>query len=294
MTSLENLSGYVWWNGQFINCSEAKIHMSAHSLHYAGAVFEGMRIYNKKPFKQLEHYQRLIKSAEAIGYTIQYTPQFLCTVTNKLIDMNGLNSGYIRPFAWRGGEEHNIKGVSCKIHTAIIAHDPFSKTSVKTDGLKLIISEWRKPPANSFPFYSKTSGLYTMATVIQNEAVKDGFDDAIMLDQDGYLTEATTSNFFFIKNNILYTPTPDCFLDGLTRQTIITEIAPKLGIQTVEGKFTINDLVDAQAAFIAGTASEITPISVLYNKYNDKSFNFSAHDTLLQNIQNAYQKIVEA
>lgn len=272
MVSLEEMNGYIWWNGKFIEWQNAKIPLTAHSLHYAGTVFEGIRIYNKKPFKQLEHYKRLLKSAEAMGYIIPYALELLCDVTNNLIEINNLTAGYIRPFAWRGGEEHHIRGMNCKIHTAIIAYNPFTGKKRPNIGLRLEISKWKKIPESAAPLHSKASGLYMMATIIQNEATKNGFDDAIMLDQNGFLTEGTTSNFFFIKDNIIHTPIADNFLNGITRQTVINEVADKLKLKVIENKFKIEDLKDAQAAFLTGTAAGVLKIASIYSHEHKKIF----------------------
>ena len=294
MISLEELKGKIWWNREFIEWQDAKIHMLAHSLHYAGAVFEGIRIYNTRPFKQLEHYERFLESAKAMGYSIEYTPKVLCEATNQLIKFNNLQFGYVRPFAWRGGETFNIRGEKCKIHTAIIAYDPFTSKDESNTGIKLEISKWRKMPANSVPFYSKTSALYMMATIIQNDAVKNGFADAIMLDQNNYLTEATTSNFFLIKNNALYTPIADTFLNGITRQTVINEIAESLNLQVIEGKFRVDDLQGSQAAFLTGTSAGILKVASIYDHEKQQSFEFSTTDQVLENIITAYNQLVGA
>ena len=294
MLSFEELTGKIWWNRNFVEWQNAKVHISTHSLHYAGAVFEGIRIYNTKPFKQFEHYERLLKSAEAMGYSIEYTPEELCEITNQLIKFNKLQFGYIRPFAWRGGETSHMRGVECKIHTAIIAYDPFTNKEKPNTAVKLEIAKWKKIPANSVPFHSKASGLYMMATIIQNEAVKNGFDDAVVLDQDGYLTEATTSNFFFIKNNILHTPIADTFLNGLTRQTIINEVAKPLNLQVIEGKFRVSALHGSQAAFLTGTAAGILKITSVYDHETQKTFTFSTTDNILEDIITAYNQLVGA
>lgn len=292
MAAIGQFDGYIWLNNTFIKSHDAKIHIAAHSLHYAGSVFEGIRIYNTKPFKQLDHYKRLCISAEAMGYSIQYSPEYLCDITNQLINMNQLQDGYIRPIAWRGGEDHHINGHNCTINIAIIAYNPFDLIHNRAHGLRLCIAKWRKAHQTSLPFYAKGSGLYMMSTIIQNEAIQSGFDDALVLDQEGFLTEATTSNFFFIKDNILYTPISDCFLNGITRQTVINEIAPSLNLKVIEGKFLVSFMHGAHAAFLTGTAAGIKEIASIHHE--EDIFHFAIHQDILERIKSAYSQLVEA
>ena len=292
--SLEDLPGYIWWNGDFIPWKDAKAHISQHSLHYAGAVFEGIRIYNSRPFKLREHYERLLKSANYMGYDIPYDVEDLSQATLKIIDDNNLTRGYIRPFAWRGGEDIKMSGAGCKIHTAIIAYDHLSlhnKESEDSNAVHLEVSRWEKISSKSVPCQSKASGLYMMATIVFNEAASNGFDDAIMLDSHGHITEATTSNFFFIKHDKLYTPIPDSFLNGITRQAVI-EIAHVLQKEVIEGKFTIDDLKDADAAFLTGTAIGIVKVASIYDAKISNKIIFDTGNNFMNDIITSYHKMV--
>lgn len=288
MLALDKIQGVIWLDGEFIDWKKCQLHIATHALHYGGAVFEGIRIYNAKAFKLNEHNQRLINSARLLGYQLPYDLHELNEAVKETVARQKLQSGYIRVLAWRGSEEQQIKGVHCVIHVAVIAWDPFSGLSKYNQeiGLKLEVARWRKPSILSAPVQSKAAGLYMMATVMQNEARDNGFDDAIVLDLDGYITEATTANFFVIKQNILYTPPADCFLDGLTRQTVL-EIASELGIASRIQKLKVEDLAGASGAFLTGTTLEIAPISSITDVKSSITYNFQP-DPMIARIRAQY------
>jgi branched-chain amino acid aminotransferase len=289
MISVDKVQGVIWIDGKFVDWQECKLHIATHALHYGGAVFEGIRIYNTKPFKLNEHNQRLVQSAKLLGYTIPYTSCELNDAVIATIKKQNLSSGYVRVLAWRGSEEQQISGTHCTIHVAIMAWDAFGEKSRYHDsGVKLEIARWIKPPVSAAPVQSKAAGLYMMGTVIQNEARSRGFDDALVLDQDGYITEATTSNFFMIKDDILYTPTPDCFLDGITRQTVL-EIAAELQIPNKVQKLKVNDLAGADGAFLTGTALEITPIALINDERTNTVYTMSP-SPIMQRIRERYSE----
>lgn len=258
---IEQKDGFIWLDGKIIPWKEAKVHLVTHALHYGSSVFEGVRVYNGKPFKLLEHLDRFQHSTKTIGLEMPYTSQELMAHTVEQIKLNSILNGYIRPLSWRGTETLLISGGSPIAHVAILAWELFDaeRNAVKERGAKLTVSKWRKPPANSSPYNTKAACIYTMATIIKNESLKADFDDAIMLDQAGNITEATTSNIFLIIKNELHTPIPDCFLDGITRQTVI-ELAKAKNIKVYERHIKLEELRNAEAAFLTGTASEIVPI----------------------------------
>lgn len=253
--------GKAWLNGEVIDWQDGQIHILSHGLHYGGSVFEGIRVYNTVPFKVKEHMQRLIDSAQEIGFEIPYSVDDLTESCKEQIQLNNIENGYVRPIAWRGAETMLIGAKDCKINTAIFVWTSFESTrsTLREAGIRLTISKWRKPAPNASPFKAKAACIYTIATMVKNEAEAKGFDDAIVLDSEGYITEATTSNFFAIKNSKLYTPIPDCFLNGITRQTIIT-LARNLDIEVNECKVSPDFIKDADACFLTGTAIEIMPI----------------------------------
>jgi branched-chain amino acid aminotransferase len=210
-----------------------------------------------------------------------------------VIKQQNIKNGYLRPVAWLGSETMLIAGNNCKVHTAIAGWETFEDTrkKLREKGSEVIISEWRKPPANCTPFASKAAGLYMIATMVKNQAAKMGFDDAILLDVNGNITEATTSNFFIIVNQKLITPIPDCFLDGLTRQTII-QIAKDKGIEVEEKHIKPEELSEGNAAFFTGTAIEVMPIKSITN--GNKKYEFSMENSILKTLIDEYSKLVMA
>lgn len=259
--NIEQKDGFIWLDGNIVPWKDAKIHIVTHGLHYGSSVFEGIRVYNGKPFKLEEHMVRFQHSANMIGLEVPHTIKDLMAHSLEQIKLNAISNGYIRPLAWRGTETLLIAGGNPIAHIAIIVWElsDESRKAVQARGAKLTISDWKKPPANSSPYTSKAACIYTMATIVKNQSMKDNFDDAIMLDQDDNIAEASTSNVFFIINNELHTPVPDCFLNGITRQTVI-ELAKLKGIKVHERKIKLEELRNAQAAFLTGTAAELVPI----------------------------------
>lgn len=258
--SFDDRDGFIWFDGKFVPWREAKIHVLTHGLHYASCVFEGIRSYDYKIFKLNEHNQRLHKSAELLGFKIPYTVEQLNLVTQELVNLQNIPNSYIRAFAWRGSETMRASAKNTSIHTAIACWEvpnDYYKNGHK--GSSLMISEWVRPPANSMPTSSKSAGMYMISTLSRHKAEELGYDDALLLDYRGYIAEASVANFFMVHNNILYTPIADCFLNGITRQTII-ELATKKNIPVVEKHLKLEDLAEAEEAFLTGTAVGITPI----------------------------------
>lgn len=282
---------YIWQNNRFMPLKEKHINVFSHSLHYSGAVFEGIRVYKGKPFKQLEHYERFKKSAELIGYHIDYSSEFLCKITEQLININSIKSGYVRPIAWRGPEDWHVSGGNCKINVAILVYNPFYDEKPNR-ALKLNVAQWKKIPSECVPYDSKSSGLYMMSTIMKNEALSRSFDDSIILDQNNCITEATTSNFFVIAGEEIYTPALSCFLNGITRQTVINDIAPMLNKRVHEKEMQLTDLVNANAAFLTGTASGIVRIQSIYDDNSKTQFSFNIENNLLRNLQTTYKNFV--
>lgn len=260
--------GKIWLNGQYIGWGDAKVHILSHGLNYGSSIFEGIRIYNGRGFKLREHLERFENSAKTLGFNLGFSVDEMCDATNKIIEQNNLTSGYIRPLAWLGSETMLISGEGCRVNVAISAWKSFDQTrdDARLHGVKLCISDWRKPSADASPYFTKAACIYTVATMIKNDATSKGFDDAIILDGAGNITEASTSNFFAVFAGELHTPIPDCFLNGITRQTVI-QIAKANDITVVERKIKPEELEHADAAFLTGTAIEIMPIASI-NEYN--------------------------
>jgi branched-chain amino acid aminotransferase len=263
----DDRDGFIWYNGKILPWRDAKVHVLNHGLHYASSVFEGERVYNGKVFKLNEHSARLHRSAELLGFTVPVSVEELDRLTNDIIAKNNVVNGYVRPFAWRGSEMMAISAQSTKIHVAIAAWSwpSYFSAAAKERGLRLQISNWVRPAPNMAPTASKAAGLYMICTLSKHAAEQAGFEDALMLDYRGYIAEATGANVFLVMNGELHTPTPDCFLNGITRLTII-DLAKAHGIKVVERHIKPEELANAQEVFICGTAAELTPIGSI-DKY---------------------------
>lgn len=287
MNAFEHMEGKIWYNGEVVAWKDAKIHVLTHGLHYGSSVFEGIRIYNGKPFKVCEHLDRLHHSASCLGFTIPFSTGQLVAATHTQIELNKIINGYARPVAWRGTETMLIGGGSKTANTAIAVWPTFDKErqELRESGSRLCISAWRKPAANASPYSAKAASIYTLCTIVKNQAVELGYDDAIMLDNHGNITEGTTSNFFMIIDNELHTPVADCFLNGITRQTVI-ELAHDQGIKVHERHIKPQELESIQAAFLTGTAIEIMPIRAIENHRYD------TQHPLLKNLMQSYSDLV--
>ena len=259
--------GYIWLDGKFVLWKKAKIHVLSHGLHYGSCVFEGARIYNGNIFKLNEHTKRLFLSSKILGFKLPYTEKQINKACEQIIKKQRIKNGYLRPFAWRGSEMMAISAQKTTIHVAIATWEMstyFDKRK-KLNGIRLQTSKWMRPPSNTAPTQAKAAGLYMICTLSKHVAEKKGFDDSLMLDSDGYIAESTGANIFSIKNNKLYTPIADCFLNGITRQTVI-KLAKKNNIKVVEKRILPKELLSADEIFLTGTAVEITPISQIDSK----------------------------
>jgi len=262
----DDRDGWIWYNGNMVPWRDAKVHVLNHGLHYASCVFEGERVYNGKVFKLQEHSERLRVSAELLGFEVPYSAKQLDEYTNEVVKKNNVVNGYVRPVAWRGSEMMAISARKNKVHVAIAAWEwpsYFSKDA-KEKGLRLTISKWRRPDPQTAPTASKAAGLYMICTLSKHAAEDAGFEDAMMLDWRGYIAEATGANIFLIQNGEIHTPKPDCFLDGITRRTII-DLARAQGITVIERHIKPEELAQTQEVFLTGTAAEITPVGSIDN-----------------------------
>ncbi len=268
----DNREGFIWMNGSVLEWNQAKIHVLNHGLHYGSCVFEGIRVYNRKIFKLKEHIERLFFSAKILDLDIPYKHEELIEFTELIVKKQNIEDGYIRPVVWRGSEMMAISSKEASINIAIAAWkwpSYFSPEKI-LQGINMSIAEWKRPPPECAPTNSKAAGLYMICSLSKHKAELNGFDDALMLDYRNFIAEATGANIFFVKNKKIFTPIADCFLDGITRKTVI-EIAKNIGIEVEEKHLEVNFMKDCSEAFLTGTAVEITPInSVDDYKFSDR------------------------
>jgi branched-chain amino acid aminotransferase group I len=257
--------GWIWMNGDFIDWQEAKVHILTHTLHYGSGVFEGERAYNGRIFKMTEHHQRLHTSADILGFKVPYTVNELNSAAEEILRLNHLHDAYLRLFAWHGSEALNVSSSQNSVNVAIAAWKWKSYFVSKDIGLKLMWSDWVRPAPNMAPVHAKASGQYIIGTLGKNKAELNGYDDALMLDYRGYVAECSSANIFMVKDGIIYTPIADCFLNGITRKTII-ELAQQHNITCIEKHILSDEIIEADEIFITGSAAEVQPIIKLGNK----------------------------
>ena len=253
--------GVIWMNGEFVPWKDAKVHVLTHGLHYASAVFEGERAYGGEIFKLTEHTQRLFDSAEILDMKIPYTVAEIDAACRETLKRQGFADAYVRPIAWRGSEMTGVSAQNNKINVAVaIWQWPsyFDPAQLET-GIRLDIAEYRRPDPMTAPSKAKAVGLYMICTISKHKAERKGYADAMMLDWRGRVAECTGANIFFVKNGEIHTPTPDCFLDGITRRTVIG-LAQKRQIKVIERTIMPEELQGFDQCFIVGTAAEVTPV----------------------------------
>ena len=280
-------TGKIWYNNELVDWQDVKLHVLSHGLHYASCVFEGERVYDGSIFKLEEHTSRFFHSAKRMGFEIPYSEKDINSACNKIISVQNVQNGYVRPVAWRGSEMMAISAQQTKIHVAIATWEwgSYFDPKLKIEGIKLNISKWRRPAPNTIPWDTKASGLYMICTLSKHEAEQQGFSDSLMLDHEGNVAEATGANIFFKdKEGNLHTPIPDSFLDGITRRTVI-EIAKSKKIKIIERKISPDELSKFVGCFLTGTAAEVTPVSCV-----DK-FKFKVCSTILD-LNESYQSLV--
>ena len=280
-------SGKIWFNGKTVEWADANIHILNHGLHYASCVFEGERVYDGEIFKLEEHTERLFHSADRMGINVPYSQAQINEACKKIINIQKVQNGYVRPLIWRGSEMMAISAQKNKIHVAIATWEwgSYFDPKLKLKGIKLNISNWRRPAPNTIPWDTKAAGLYMICTLSKHEAEAKGFADSLMLDHQGNIAEATGANIFFKDSNgDLHTPIPDSFLDGITRREVI-KIAKSKGIKVIERKIKPEEMKNFVGCFLTGTAAEITPVSQI------SEFNFKVCD-LITNLNKSYQNLV--
>ncbi|HBH89953.1 MAG TPA: branched-chain amino acid aminotransferase, partial [Hyphomonadaceae bacterium] len=260
MAPYDDRDGYIWMDGEFVPWRDTKVHLLTHALHYASSVFEGERAYNGVIFKSRQHSERLHNSAKIMGFDIPYTVDQIEDAKKEALARSGLESAYIRAIAWRGSEMMGVSAQQNTIHLAIAVWHWGDYFADKMKGIRLTHAQWRRPAPDTAPCHAKAAGLYMICTLSKHAAEKDGYADALMLDYRGQVAEATGANIFFVRDGAIHTPTPDCFLNGLTRQTVIG-LAKERQIEVIERAIMPDELSTFSECFITGSAAEVTPVS---------------------------------
>lgn len=258
----DQMDGEIWYNGKFVPWEDATLHVLTHGLHYASSVFEGERAYSGEIFKLDEHTQRLHDSARILGFDIPYSSEALNEATLELLKRQNLVDAYIRPIAWRGSEMMGVSAQRNTINVAIAAWawPSYFDPEERLKGIRLDMAHYRRPDPRTAPCNSKAAGLYMICTLSKHAAEQKGYADALMLDWRGQVAEATGANIFFVKDGIIHTPIPDCFLDGITRRTAI-DLARSRGFEVIERVIMPEEMADFEQCFLTGTAAEVTPVS---------------------------------
>jgi branched-chain amino acid aminotransferase len=252
--------GWIWLNGDYVPWREARVHVLTHGLHYASAVFEGERAYDGQIFHCRAHSERLHNSARLMGFAIPWSAEEIDRIKHETVLKSGLASAYVRPIAWRGSEKMGVSAQNNRINLAVAVWHWGDYFPNKMAGIRLTVSPWQRPSPATAPCQAKASGLYMICTLSKHGAEAQGFQDALMLDWRGQIAEATGANIFFVKDGVLHTPTPDCFLNGITRQTVI-KLARQRGLEVVERAIWPNELPGFDEVFLTGSAAEITPVA---------------------------------
>ena len=257
----DDRDGWIWLDGQFVPWREAKVHVLTHALHYASSVFEGARMYGGEIYKLREHSERLHRSANILDFQIPYSVEELDRACKETAARMGLEDCYVRPIAWRGPEAMGVSAQATHIHTAVAVWDwpSYFSPEDRKRGVRLTRAKYSRPAPFTAPTEAKAAGLYMICTISKHLAEKEGYTDALMLDWRGYVAESTGSNIFLVRDGAIHTPTPDCFLNGLTRQSVIG-LARKKGIEVIERHITPDELGTFNEVFLTGSAAEVTPV----------------------------------
>ena len=279
--------GEIWMNGQFIPWSDAQLHVLSHALHYASSVFEGERAYGGRIFKLREHTERLFRSAEILDMKIPYTVEEIDNACIELLHRQGLKDAYVRPVAWRGSEMMGVSAQTTRINVAVAIWEwpSYFDAEQRLKGIRLDMAKWRRPDPATAPSEAKAAGLYMICTLSKHAAERAGYADALMLDYRGQVAEATGANVFFVKDGELHTPTPDCFLNGITRQTVMG-LAHDRQIKINERAIMPEEMATFEECFIVGTAADVTPVSEI-GPYRFTVGNITT--TLMNDYMNAVQ-----
>ena len=286
--AFDQRDGFIWMNGEMVPWADAKVHVLTHGLHYASSVFEGERAYGGAIFKLREHTERLFYSAKELGFTLPYSVEEIDAACEATLKANHLTDGYLRPVAWRGSEMMGVSAQNNRINVAVAAWEwpSYFDPEERLKGIRLDMAKYRRPSPETAPCHAKAAGLYMICTLSKHEAESKGYADAMMLDYRGQVAEATGANMFFVKDGVLHTPTPDCFLDGITRRTVM-DLARQRGLEIKERAIMPDELEGFSECFITGTAAEVTPVSEI------GPYRFTPSD-ISKNLMADYSKLVGA
>ena len=259
---MDQRDGWIWFDGKMVPWKDAKVHVLTHGLHYASCVFEGERAYGGEVFKLRQHSERLIYSAGELDFKIPYTIDEIDDATRQVLSANNLTDAYVRPVAWRGSETISVPARDNQVHLAIATWEwpSYFTMEERLKGIRLQWSKWKRPSPETIPCRAKAAGLYMICTLSKHAAMDAGYADALMLDYRGLVAEATGANVFFIKGDEVHTPAPDCFLNGITRQTLV-DLAKRNGLRVIERHIKPEELSNFDECFLTGTAAEVTPVS---------------------------------
>ena len=257
--TFDDRDGWIWFDGKLVPWREANVHILTHAMHYASSVFEGQRAYNGEIFKLTEHSERLHKSAQILGFEIPWSVAEVDAACKEVLKANKLVDAYMRPVAWRGSEQMGVSAQGTKPHLAIAAWEwgKYFDPKLAEKGIRLDIARYRRPAPYTAPVHSKAAGLYMIATLSRQQAESGGYDDALMFDWRGQVAEATGANVFFVRDGEIHTPTPDCFLDGITRRTVM-DLARNRGVAVNERAIWPDELESFEQMFLTGSAAEVT------------------------------------
>jgi branched-chain amino acid aminotransferase len=253
--------GVIWYDGKLVPWTDASVHVLTHGLHYASAVFEGERAYGGEIFKSTAHSERLRRSAQMLDFELPYSAAEIDAAKRLVLEKNGQKDAYLRPIAWRGSEMMGVSAQNNTIHLAIASWEwpSYFDPEQRLKGIRLDMAEYRRPDPKTAPSASKAAGLYMICTISKHRAERKGYADALMLDWQGRVAECTGANIFFIVDGKIHTPIADCFLDGITRQTVIA-LAKKRGIEVIERRIMPEEMAKFSECFITGSAAEVTPV----------------------------------
>ncbi len=267
--SFDKRAGTIWYNGKMVEWTEATTHMLTHGLHYGSCVFEGVRAYDGEIFELTRHNERLHASGKILGFEIPYSVEEIDQACKDLVASHNMPDAYVRPVAWRGSEMMAISAQQTKIHVGVAVWDmgKYFSHEDRMKGLRLRLADYRRPDPRTAPVHAKAAGLYMICTIEKHKAEAEGFTDAMFLDWEGNIAEATGANVFFIKGDVIHTPLADRFLNGITRQTVIG-LAKKRGIEVQERRILPAEMADFEQCFLTGSAAEVTPVAAI----SDDSF----------------------
>ncbi len=284
----DDRDGFIWLDGKLVPWREANVHILSHAMHYASSVFEGERAYGGKIFLSRAHSERLRFSGDQLDMPVPYTVDEIEAAKYAVLKANNLTDAYVRAVAWRGaGPDMGVSSARNPVRMAVAAWEWGAYYGgAKFRGAKLDISKWKRPSPETIPVHAKAAGLYMICTTSKHAAEAKGCSDALFMDYRGYVAEATGANIFFVQDGEVHTPLADCFLNGLTRQTVIGMLKDRQ-IKVHERRIEPGEMEGFQQCWLTGTAAEVTPVGQI----GDYNFEVGA---LTREVAESYEKLVRA